>query len=134
MSCTHKLHTSAPFIDALMHEITTLLGDFVANGQQAAIDLHGLPLLDEDKQQLRDLLGPGEVSAIVDTLGRTKIFETGYGGVWWISHMGSDGRPDFEQIAITDIPEILRTHAADAKDSWRQLKNRFNPPKREGKF
>ncbi len=126
------LNGNAPFVIALMQEITALLGELVTSGTEGAIDLRGLPLLDQDKKHLEQMLGVGEVTAIVSTLGETQIRETAYSGVWWLRHLKvqEEGMPDkviSEQIAITLVPDILKTDEADVAASLHRLQKNFEP-------
>jgi HupH hydrogenase expression protein, C-terminal conserved region len=125
MNCTPEFDQNAPFISALMSEITALLGELAASGKEGAIDLRGLPLLDQDKKQLEDLLGRGEVSATVNAMGETQIWETAYAGVWWVRHKSAGDKIISEQIAITLIPELLKSHIADVEGSLKCLQNIF---------
>ena len=125
MNCTPDFDQNAPFISALMSEITSLLGDLAASGKEGVIDLRGLPLLDQDKKQLEDLLGRGEVSALVNAMGETQIWETAYAGVWWLRHKDTEDKIISEQIAITLIPELLKSHSADVEGSFERLQNIF---------
>lgn len=125
MNCSPDFDQNAPFISALMSEITSLLSELVASGREGAIDLRGLPLLDQDKKQLEDLLGRGEVSALVNAMGETQIWETAYSGVWWLQHIDAEGKVISEQIAITLVPELLKSHIADVKASAQRLQTIF---------
>ncbi|MCP4932941.1 MAG: hydrogenase expression/formation protein [bacterium] len=125
MNCTKEFTHNAPFVHVLMHEITVLLGDLALNGKEGAIDLRGLPLLDQDKKQLEDLLGRGEVSAIVNIMGETQIWETAYSGVWWLRHKDTGDKVISDQVAVTIIPEILKTHKSDVKSSLERLRTVF---------
>ncbi len=98
---------------SVLAEIGQLLETLAATGETAAIALRGLPLTDTDRQQLDDLLGYGEVRAELDLAGVSEVWETSYAGVWWIRHKGADDRIACEEIAITPIPEILKTHPVD---------------------
>lgn len=99
----------------VLHEIQSLLKDLVESGKTAAIDLRSLPLLPGDYEKLKEVLGQGEVSATVDAMGPTQVRETAIHGVWWVTHSNSDATVIAEFIEVTTMPEILRTHPADAR-------------------
>lgn len=109
--CQSSLNTGMAW--SLLSEIHTLLGRLAQSGETSAIDLRSMPLTGADRAQLEALLGKGEVSAHLDVLGASDVWETGYSGVWWVRHMGAGDTVSSEEIAITPVPEILRAHPAD---------------------
>lgn len=98
---------------AVLAEIGEHLEALAGEGHTNVIDLRSLPLTDADLENLSTRLGRGEVSARVDVIGETEVFETAYAGVWWIRHLGADHRVAAEEIAITPIPEILCSQPED---------------------
>jgi hydrogenase-1 operon protein HyaF len=78
-------------------------------------------MTEDDLQQLRDVLGVGEVTATVHAMGATELEETAYPGVWWASYFGADGDLVAERIELAWVPEILVTQAADARAGLQQL-------------
>jgi hydrogenase-1 operon protein HyaF len=109
----------------ILHEIETLLAGLVASGKAASIDLRSLPMLPGDYEQLRQWLGEGEVSATVEAFGPTRVRETAVSGVWWVTHYSVDDQVVAEFIEITHIPEILKTHPADARQALETLRSRL---------
>jgi hydrogenase-1 operon protein HyaF len=116
----------------ILHEIEALLNDLVASGKTAAIDLRSLPLLPGDYARLKEVLGQGEVSATLEALGATQVRETAIHGVWWVTHCNSDASVIAEFIEVTYLPEILRTHPADARAGLDLLRARLTPETGEG--
>lgn len=98
---------------AVLAEIAERLQQLSAGGADSVIDLRSLPLTDADIAELEERLGRGEVSARVEVIGETEIHETAYAGVWWIRHLGAGQQVAAEEIAITPVPEILRSQAED---------------------
>ena len=119
--------------DPILHEIRSLLKDLVTSGKSASIDLRSLPLLPSDYEKLKEVLGQGEVSATVDAMGLTQARETAVHGVWWVTHYNSDETIIAEFIEVTDMPEILRTHPADARVGLDLLQSRLTPATETGK-
>lgn len=119
--CQTSMNTGMAW--SILTEIRALLKQLAETGKPAAIDLRSLPLTTADRAQLEDLVGRGEVSASLDVLGRTEIWETGFAGVWWIRHMGAEDQVSSEEIAITPIPDILRAHPADIAAAADRLVN-----------
>jgi hydrogenase-1 operon protein HyaF len=121
MNCKQEFNKDTSFVRALLHEVTALLADLIATGTEGSIDLRGIPMLDEDKKQLETALGRGEVEAKVVVAGETEVWETAYSGVWWIRHRGAGDRILSDQIVVTTIPEILKTHPSDAEAAHERL-------------
>ena len=113
--------------DPVLHEIQSLLNDLVTAGKSASVDLRSLPLLPGDYEKLKEVLGQGEVSATIDAMGPTQVRETAVHGVWWVTHYNSDETIIAEFIEVTTMPEILRTHPADARAGLDLLQSRLTP-------
>ena len=109
----------------ILHEIESLLNVLVASGKGASIDLRSLPMLPGDYEQLQRWLGEGEVSASVEAFGPTRVRETAVRGVWWVTHYSADDQVIAEFIEIAQVPEILKTHPADARQSLATLRSRL---------
>lgn len=82
-------------------------------GDTGSIDLRSLPMTDADRDELEERLGRGEVQADLSVAGTSQVWETGYSGVWWIRHLGAGDKIAAEEIAVTNVPEILVSHSAD---------------------
>lgn len=98
---------------AVAAEVADRLEALARNGQTSAVDLRSLPLTRADLAELEELLGKGEVEVRLEVVGRTLIWETAYAGAWWIRHLGAGEQVASEQIAITPLPEILKSHPED---------------------
>ena len=109
----------------ILHEIGTLLNGLVASGKSASIDLRSLPMLPGDYEQLQQWLGEGEVSATVEVFGPTRVRETAVSGVWWVTHYNAEGQVVAEFIEVAYVPEILKTHPADARQALETLRLRL---------
>jgi hydrogenase-1 operon protein HyaF len=106
---------------ALLREIHRMLEALIGKGEVNSIDLSSLPLSPTDRQLLEETLGEGEVSAEVNSLGPTRVRESGIPGVWWVSHCNADGEVMSEFIEVTDCPEILLTPQEDMQDGLEAL-------------
>ena len=109
--CQTSMNTGMAW--SILTEIRALLKQLADAGKPASVDLRSIPLPTADRAELEEILGRGEVSASLEVLGRTEIWETAFSGVWWIRHMGAGDQVSSEEIAITPIPDILRSHPAD---------------------
>jgi hydrogenase-1 operon protein HyaF len=107
---------------AVMHEIAACLESLAREGKETTIDLRSLPLTAADLLELEALLGEGEVRVDLEVLGATRIWETAYTGVWWLRHFGANKQTASEEIAITSLPEILKSHPEDIDTSAARLR------------
>ncbi len=92
---------------AIVSEIEASARSFADTGEIASIDLCCLKSMPDERDMLSRMLGDGEVSAIVDAVGRTEIRETAIPCVWWIRHRDHEGATVGESIEITCIPDLL---------------------------
>jgi len=110
---------------AVLREVENLLERLVDAGEESSIDLTSLPLRPEDYDLLEEVLGEGEVSAEVTSIGPTRVHETGIPGVWWITHYNTDDEVMSEFIEVAYCPEILLTPEDDIKDGLEVLRARL---------
>lgn len=61
----------------------------------------------EELAILADLLGHGEVAAVVQSTGRSEIQETCIPCTWWVRHLNSDNETVGEFIEVADVPDLL---------------------------
>ncbi|HEX5339017.1 MAG TPA: hydrogenase expression/formation C-terminal domain-containing protein [Gallionella sp.] len=110
---------------AIISEIEACAARFAATGEMASIDLRFMKTMPAEREMLSGLLGRGEVSAVVDVLGRTEIQETSIPCVWWISHRNGAGEVVGELIEITGTPDLIqgeRSSVAGALEARRAEK------------
>jgi hydrogenase-1 operon protein HyaF len=119
-----KVVTSGPqgFALAILNEIQGMLEALVRSGSESGIDLRSLPMGPGDYQRLKDLLGQGEVTATVEAMGPTRVYETAYPGVWWVSHYNEAEQMVADRIEVCQQPEILKSHQADIEEGLDRLK------------
>jgi hydrogenase-1 operon protein HyaF len=108
------------FVDALLWETHARLAHFAETGESASIDLGGLPLSGRDRDALDAVLGRGEISATIDVVGRSEVWETGFSGIWRVRHFG-DATIAADLIEITSCPSILAADRRDADNAARRL-------------
>jgi hydrogenase-1 operon protein HyaF len=114
---------NAPPILAEIHEA---LGRLVESGTTAVIDLGSIPFTGGDEKVLQDVLGEGEVNAVVNAMGESFVQETEIPGVWRVDHYDQAGSTQSRFIEITFIPDILRTQREDALRGHEMLAERLN--------
>ena len=93
--------------DAVLSEIASLATQHGETGGSAAIELTAMPLTRLDREEIEARLGRGEVEATIESAGRSEVWETAYAGVWFVRHLGVDGRAASETIEICAAPAIL---------------------------
>ncbi len=101
----------------ILHEVGHGLRQLRETGEPTVIDLHALPFGPGDEGRLFDLLGRGEVEAQIQALGPTRIWETGFPGVWLVDHRNTEDERLALHIEISSVPEILRSQREDIDDA-----------------
>ncbi|MCG6886635.1 MAG: hydrogenase expression/formation protein [Proteobacteria bacterium] len=127
-----EVHTSAGTesglsanVLAILHEIATMQAALVNDDTADGIDLRGLPLLPGEYDALKTVLGKGDLSATIDALGETLVYETQVTGVWWVQHNNRDGERIAELIEVTRIPEIMKSNVRDIEDACTALREQL---------
>ena len=92
---------------AILHEVAAGAAHFAATGETACIDLRCLKSMPEEREMLGAMLGQGEVTAVVNTLGSTDIHETSIPCVWWIKHRNTEEEIVGELIEIAAVPDVI---------------------------
>ena len=100
-------------VKPILNEIRHALGKYLDEGETRIIDLRSIPLAPGEEDKLLNSLGRGEVHARLDALGPSEIIETGYAGVWLVTHYNEDNEIVGRFIEITAIPDILRSQKED---------------------
>jgi hydrogenase-1 operon protein HyaF len=108
-------------IDALLVEVAGLLEGLLAQGEDGAIDLLGLPLSPFCVAAFEQRLGRGEIGVRIDACELSEIHETDYPGVWWTQHADQSGRVIARLIEVAFVPNILRAHPADIERGRQRL-------------
>lgn len=99
----------------LLHEIRHALRRLETGGEGTTIDLQRLPLAPGEEKRIAEALGTGEVRAEFEALGRTVVQETGYPGVWLITHRNPEDRVTARLIEVTAIPDVLKSQPEDIR-------------------
>lgn len=111
---------------AVLHELESMLEALVSSGVTNSMDLRRAPLAPKEYRQLKTTLGEGEVSAEIDSSGRTHVYETAVPGVWWVRHCNHDGKTLGEFIEVTACPEILESQPEDLRSAASRLRARIS--------
>ncbi len=108
-------------VDALLMEVAALLHRLVELGEPGSIDLRGLPLSATCIETLKQRLGQGEVTVLLDAAGRSEIHETSFPGVWWTRHADEAGRTVATLIEVTIVPAIVCAGVEDIRRGMGRL-------------
>ena len=74
-----------------------------------------------DLDWLRAQLGEGEIVATLHAYGESTLAETGFSGVWWVTHHDEAGSVVSQFLEVTFVPELVKAHPADIEMSLEQL-------------
>jgi hydrogenase-1 operon protein HyaF len=116
-----RTETSSGNIAPLLHEIRHALAALSKSGACNIIDLKGIPLAPGEQEAILAALGEGEVHAELQSLGRSEIRETGYPGVWVVTHYDEQGDIKACFIEITRMPEILESQWPDIAEGLARM-------------
>jgi hydrogenase-1 operon protein HyaF len=111
----------------VMHEVLHSLKRLKERGVATTIDLKSIPFGPGDEQELLHLLGCGEVSIELQSLGKSRICETLYPGVWLIDHYNNIGERVALSLEINRVPEIIKSQPEDISDAIVRLEQQLNP-------
>lgn len=114
--------TGAILAKTLLSEIHSMLLNLLETGKTSRLDLRALPSLgSEGYEFLKNQLGLGEIKASIESFGRSDVYETAYSGIWFIDHFNQDDELYTEQIEVSFLPEILKSHFDDVRLSATKL-------------
>ena len=126
ISIEHAGEYSIGSLRALLVEIAALLEKFAHDGTCGSIDLNSLPFAPGEYDQLRQLLGQGEVSAHIEAVGPSEVIETRYPGVWWVTHYNVEGDIVADLLEIAAVPEVLKSQPEDVVAGLELLRVQLN--------
>jgi hydrogenase-1 operon protein HyaF len=109
----------------LLHELVTLLGKLLKGDEPGHIDLTAMELGEEDYALLRETLGEGEILAQVSNFGRVSVMESGYAGIWWVTHLDEEGQVLSDFLEVSYCPEVLIADMESVEDGLNALKARL---------
>jgi hydrogenase-1 operon protein HyaF len=113
---------------ALLHEIRHGLARLLERGETTSIDLLGIPLAPAEEAWLIDELGSGEVQAQLSAMGPSEIIETGFSGVWLVTHFNGAHEVIAKFIEVCFVPQLLQAQAQDIRQGLVHLTDRLAEP------
>lgn len=105
----------------VLHEIRHALQTLIEQGQPTMLDLNGIPFSPSELAELETFLGQGEIALELDVLGKTRIQECSYAGVWRIQHFNEQDKRIGYFIEVDHVPEILRSQSDDMREGLNTL-------------
>jgi hydrogenase-1 operon protein HyaF len=115
----------------LLHEIRHALGRLLETGESTVIDVQSLPMGPGDLSRLFDALGRGEVTAELESLGKSVIREAKYSGVWIIEHLTGSGDASSRFIEVAWVPSLLQAQVEDVRKGLLELADALGAGERE---
>ena len=109
----------------LLHELVELLSRLLKQDEPNHVDLLAMELDEDDYHLLRETLGEGEIVAQVTNFGRINVMETGYAGIWWVTHLDDEGQTLSEFLEVSFCPEVLIAELETVQDGRNALKARL---------
>ncbi len=106
----------------ILNEIYENLKEFYKTGKKYTIFTNKLPLSDEDREFLNEVLGEGEVKIKIESdFQPAEWKETKIYGVWIGIIYDKNKNPMAETIEITDFPDLAKSQREDISDSIQKL-------------
>lgn len=127
-----RTEVSSGNIAPLLHEIRHALAELSTSGACNIIDLKGIPLAPGEQETILATLGEGEVRAEIQALGKSEIRETGFPGVWVVTHYDEQGDIKARFIEITRMPQILESQGPDIGEGLARLEALLQSTKGRG--
>ncbi|RMH79499.1 MAG: hydrogenase expression/formation protein [Acidobacteria bacterium] len=111
---------------AVIVEILQALRDLYQKGEEHTVYINKLPLTEEDRLTLLDVLGDGQVRISLKSGGqRVEWRETGISGVWIGVFYDRDEKPLLETIEVCYFPSLAKVQEEDLQDSIQRLEERL---------
>jgi hydrogenase-1 operon protein HyaF len=118
-----RTEVSSGNIPPLLHEVRHALAALATTGTCNIIDLKAIPLAPGEQEAILATLGEGEIRAELQSLGKSEIRETGFPGVWVVTHYDEQGDIKARFIEITRMPDILESQLPDIADGLARMQS-----------
>lgn len=115
-----------PSVKAVLVEISEALQRFIENGATWSIFTNKMSLSAEERQEIRDFLGIGNVTIKLDGSDEpAEWVESGTAGVWYGVFYDQSHNPVLETIEIGKFPQIAAAQLEDVRGNLENLKDRL---------
>lgn len=112
-------------VEKVLADVKDGLAAVLETGTPQVIDLRRLPRMSEAVYNLvKETLGRGEASILIEASARVEITETAFPGVWWATYFRSSGEIATEMIEISLVPRLLTVAKGEALAGLNRLKGR----------
>jgi hydrogenase-1 operon protein HyaF len=108
-------------VKPLLHEVKHALDKLINENETSIIDLRSIPLAPGEEDTILAILGQGELSAQLASLGDSQIYETQYAGVWIVNHCNAEGDIVGRFIEVTHMPDIMYSQNSDIVSAYGRL-------------
>jgi hydrogenase-1 operon protein HyaF len=108
-------------VKPLLHEVKHALDKLINENETSIIDLRSIPLAPGEEDTILAILGQGELSAQLASLGDSQIYETQYAGVWIVNHYNAEGDIVGRFIEVTHMPDIMYSQNSDIVSAYGRL-------------
>ncbi|NPB06526.1 MAG: hydrogenase expression/formation protein [Aquificae bacterium] len=116
----------------ILKEILAALEELYKEGKEHTIFINKLPITDEDRELLLDVLGRGQVSITYRSKTQpAEWWETSLYGVWVGVIKDRDGKVILETIEVTYFPKLAAAQPEDVKESVERLRARLEEVERK---
>ncbi|MEN3029157.1 MAG: hydrogenase expression/formation protein [Aquificaceae bacterium] len=111
---------------ALLSELLQALKDLYEKGEEHIIYINKLPLSEEDREVLLDILGNGQVKIRMETnTQRVEWRETGISGVWIGVFYDREDKPLLETLEVCYFPPLAKAQREDVEEAISRLRGRM---------
>jgi hydrogenase-1 operon protein HyaF len=108
----------------ILYEIKEALEDFIKTGQNHIIYTNKIPISEEDKEFLLDVLGEGSIKIEYKSKREYITYkETSLIGVWLGVVHDAEKKPILEILEINSFPFMLQAPKEDMEESIKKLKD-----------
>lgn len=112
-----------PSAKAVLVEISEALQRFIENGATWTIFTNKMSLSAEERQEIRDFLGAGDVTIkLAGSDEPAEWMESGTAGVWYGVFYDKSDNPILETIEIGAFPQVPGAQMEDVKNNLERLK------------
>lgn len=115
-----------PSSKAILVEISEALQLFIEKGQTWTIFTNKMSLTPEERQEIRDFLGEGNISIkLTGSEEPAEWMESGTAGVWYGVFYDQANNPILETIEIGSFPQVPAAQIEDVRSNLEVLKKRL---------
>lgn len=110
---------------AILMELIQALKDLYEKGEEHIIYINKLPLSEEDREVLLDILGEGQVKiSLSSKVQPVEWRETGISGIWIGVFYDRENKPILETIEVCYFPKLAQAQKEDVEEAIKTLKER----------